>query len=70
MAPFIPGDYVTWAGITNGAEVLVYSLVAENVQQKTSGDGGDPVYVRVEDVSFRYRVAECFSKYSVGYHCD
>lgn len=54
MAPFIPGDYVTWAGITNGAEILVYSLVAENVQQQTSADNGDPVYVRVEDVSIHF----------------
>ncbi|KAJ4991922.1 hypothetical protein SVAN01_02517 [Stagonosporopsis vannaccii] len=50
MAPFIPGDYVTWAGIANGGEVLVYSLIAENVQQQTSADNGDPLYVRVEDV--------------------
>jgi hypothetical protein len=51
MAPFIAGDYVTWAGVKNGAnEVLCYTIVAETVQQLTSGDSGDPVYVRVEDV--------------------
>ncbi|KAF2999038.1 hypothetical protein E8E13_008468 [Curvularia kusanoi] len=50
MAPFIPGDYVTWSGITNGGEILVYTLTAENVQQKTSADNGDPLYLRVEDV--------------------
>lgn len=50
MAPFIPGDYVTWGGITSGAEIIVYSLIAENVQQTTSGNNGDPVYVRIEDV--------------------
>ncbi|KAF3048005.1 hypothetical protein E8E12_005966 [Didymella heteroderae] len=50
MAPFIPGDYVTWAGVATGGEIQVYTLTAENVQQKTSGDNGDPVYVRVEDV--------------------
>jgi hypothetical protein len=51
MAPFIPGDYVSWAGVKNGAEVLVYTLVAENVQQITNAGNGDPLYVRVEDVS-------------------
>lgn len=56
MAPFIPGDYVTWAGITNGAETLVYSLIAENVQQQTVADSGDPLYVRVEDVSTHFFV--------------
>ncbi|KAF2675774.1 hypothetical protein K458DRAFT_380982 [Lentithecium fluviatile CBS 122367] len=50
MAPFIPGDYVTWAGIKNGPEILVYGIVAENVQPLTTADNGDPVYVRVEDV--------------------
>jgi hypothetical protein len=50
MAPFIAGDYVTWAGITNGPEILVYTLVAENVQQITDASKGDPVYVRVEDI--------------------
>lgn len=51
MAPFLPGDFVTWDGVTNGGEILVHSLTAENVQQKTSADAGDPVYIRVEDVS-------------------
>lgn len=50
MAPFIAGDYVTWAGVKNGGEILVYTLIAENVQQLTSVSNGDPVYVRVEDV--------------------
>jgi hypothetical protein len=54
MAPFIPGDYVTWAGVPNGPEVLVYSLVAENVQQLTNADNGDPLYVRLEGVSAVY----------------
>jgi hypothetical protein len=56
MAPFIPGDYVTWSGITNGGEILVYTLTAENVQQKTSADNGDPLYLRVEDVSLSLSV--------------
>lgn len=51
MAPFIAGDYVTWAGVKNGGEILVYSLIAENVQQLTSASSGQPVYVRVEDVN-------------------
>lgn len=52
MAPFIPGDFVTFAGIKNGAsEILCYSIVAENVQILTSSANGDPVYLRVEDVS-------------------
>lgn len=52
MAPFIPGDFVTFAGIKNGAtEILCYSIVAENVQIATSAAAGDPVYLRVEDVS-------------------
>jgi len=53
MAPFQPGDFVTYAGIQNGgAEFLCYSITAENVQILTSGDSGEPVYLRVEDVSF------------------
>ncbi|ORY04866.1 hypothetical protein BCR34DRAFT_591069 [Clohesyomyces aquaticus] len=51
MAPFVAGDYVTWAGIKNGAEVLVYTLVAETVQQLTDASKGDPLYLRVEDVN-------------------
>jgi len=51
MAPFIPGDYVTWAGVKNGPnEVLCYAITAENVQQITNAGNGDPVYVRLEDV--------------------
>lgn len=70
MAPFIPGDYVTWAGVTNGAEILVYTLTAENVQQKTSGDSGDPVYVRVEDVSLIVYNSNLDANDPVGYHCN
>lgn len=66
MAPFVPGDYVTWAGITNGAEILVYGLVAENVQQQTSADSGDPLYVRVEDVSMKVPVTWSPAKFRSG----
>jgi hypothetical protein len=55
MAPFIPGDYVTWAGVSNGPEILVYTLVAENVQT-TKADSGDPLYVCVEDVSTSFGI--------------
>jgi hypothetical protein len=51
MAPFIPGDWVTYSGIKNGPnEILCYEIIAENVQILTSADAGEPVYVRVEDV--------------------
>lgn len=58
MAPFIAGDYVTWAGVATGGEIQVYALTAMNVQQKTVGESGDPVYVRVEDVSFCCNLVE------------
>ncbi|KAF2674125.1 hypothetical protein BT63DRAFT_461787 [Microthyrium microscopicum] len=51
MAPFLAGDFITWSGIENGPnEILAYEIVAETIQQQTSGDAGQAVYVRLEDV--------------------
>ncbi|KAB2581281.1 hypothetical protein BFW01_g10731 [Lasiodiplodia theobromae] len=49
MAPFIPGDYVEWSGITVGGIVYAYAIVASNVQITTDGSKGQPVYIRMED---------------------
>ncbi|OJD31219.1 uncharacterized protein BKCO1_5100056 [Diplodia corticola] len=49
MAPFIPGDYVQWSGITVGGTVYAYAIVAANVQITTDGSKGQPVYIRMED---------------------
>jgi hypothetical protein len=52
MAPFAKGDYVTYSGIMNGPnEYLCHTINAENLQILTSADAGEPVYLRVEDVS-------------------
>lgn len=45
MAPFLPGDFVTFSGIRRGNEMIVYSIVAQNVQITTLGE---LVYVRME----------------------
>lgn len=45
MAPFLPGDFVTFSGIRRGNEMVVYSIVAQNVQITTLGD---LVYIRME----------------------
>ncbi|KAF2019905.1 hypothetical protein BU24DRAFT_387059 [Aaosphaeria arxii CBS 175.79] len=45
MAPFLPGDFVTFSGIRRGNEVIAYSIVAQNVMITTLGD---LVYLRME----------------------
>ncbi|KAI1197781.1 hypothetical protein F5X97DRAFT_343415 [Nemania serpens] len=45
MVPFLPGDFVTWAGIKRGNEVIAFSVVAQNVQITTLQD---LVYVRTD----------------------
>ncbi|KAK3340007.1 hypothetical protein B0T25DRAFT_586527 [Lasiosphaeria hispida] len=38
MAPFLPGDFITFGGFRKGNEVIAFSLVAQNVQITTSDD--------------------------------
>lgn len=45
MAPFLPGDFITFSGFRKGSEVVAFSIVAQNVQILTLGD---IVYVRME----------------------
>ncbi|KAK8091560.1 hypothetical protein PG997_001921 [Apiospora hydei] len=45
MAPFLPGDFITFMGVRRGGEMIVFSIVAQNVQITTLND---LVYVRVE----------------------
>jgi hypothetical protein len=45
MAPFQVGDFVTFSGFRRGAEVIAFSIVAQNVQITTLGD---IVYIRME----------------------
>lgn len=45
MAPFLVGDFVTFAGIRRNNEVIAYSVVAQNVQITTLND---LIYVRME----------------------
>ncbi|KAI8635382.1 hypothetical protein F5Y19DRAFT_9916 [Xylariaceae sp. FL1651] len=45
MAPFLPGDFITWSGIKRGNEVIAFSIVAQNVQITTLQD---LVYIRTE----------------------
>jgi len=52
MAPFAKGDYVTYSGVMNGpTKYLCHTINVENIQILTSADAGEPVYIRVEDVS-------------------
>lgn len=46
MAPFLVGDYITFSGISDGSQILAYSIVADSVQITTTGV---PTYIRVED---------------------
>ncbi|EGO54886.1 hypothetical protein NEUTE1DRAFT_149065 [Neurospora tetrasperma FGSC 2508] len=49
MAPFVPGDFVEYAGVwVAGGEMLVYELVATNVQILTPVNF--PPFIRMEDV--------------------
>lgn len=45
MAPFLPGDFITFAGIRRNNEVIAFSIVAQNVMITTLGD---LVYLRME----------------------
>ena len=45
MAPFLPGDFITFSGIRRANEVIAFSIVAQNVMITTLGD---LVYVRME----------------------
>lgn len=45
MAPFLPGDFITFTGFRQGNEVVATSIVAQNVEILTLGD---LVYVRME----------------------
>ncbi|KAK4675057.1 hypothetical protein QC764_501720 [Podospora pseudoanserina] len=45
MAPFLPGDLITFSGFRRGDEVIAFSIVAQNVQITT---GDDIVYIRME----------------------
>ncbi|KAI0523775.1 hypothetical protein F5B22DRAFT_642876 [Xylaria bambusicola] len=45
MVPFLPGDFITWAGIRRGDEVIAFSIVAQNVQITTIQN---LVYLRTE----------------------
>lgn len=49
MVPFVPGDFVEYAGVwVAGGEMLVYELVATNVQILTPASF--PPFIRMEDV--------------------
>lgn len=45
MAPFLPGDFITFKGFRKGDEVIATRIVAENVQVLIDGD---LVYLRVD----------------------
>ncbi|KAK3401354.1 hypothetical protein B0T20DRAFT_450470 [Sordaria brevicollis] len=48
MAPFVVGDFVEYAGVWVGGEMVVYEMVATNVQILTPE--GFPPFIRMEDV--------------------
>ncbi|KAK0704634.1 hypothetical protein B0H67DRAFT_686970 [Lasiosphaeris hirsuta] len=45
MAPFLPGDFISFSGFRKGKEVIAFNIVAQNVQITT---GDDIIYVRPE----------------------
>ncbi|KAK4204632.1 hypothetical protein QBC40DRAFT_250032 [Triangularia verruculosa] len=45
MAPFLPGDLITFSGFRRGDEVIAFSIVAQNVQITT---GDNIVYIRMD----------------------
>ena len=47
MAPFMPGDFITYSGYqaANG-DIICFSIIATNVQLKTTGS---LTYIRMED---------------------
>lgn len=47
MAPFLPGDFVTFMGIRKGSEYIAFSIVADNVMITTLQD---LVYLRIEEI--------------------
>lgn len=49
MAPFLPGDYIEYAGIKVGAEFWAYSITALNVQITTAASDTVPNFIRMED---------------------
>ncbi|KAK3343293.1 hypothetical protein B0H65DRAFT_510190 [Neurospora tetraspora] len=48
MAPLVPGDFVEYAGVWVGGEMLVYELVTTNTQILTPATF--PPFIRMEDV--------------------
>ncbi|KAF9871191.1 hypothetical protein CkaCkLH20_11360 [Colletotrichum karsti] len=48
MAPFVPGDFITFSGYESGAIIMVYNLVAFNIQLTTAGT---PNFIRMEDAN-------------------
>ncbi|KAF6812113.1 hypothetical protein CMUS01_13132 [Colletotrichum musicola] len=48
MAPLVPGDFVTFSGYQSGEKIIVYNLVAFNIQITTVGA---PTYIRMEDAN-------------------
>ncbi|KAJ4290217.1 hypothetical protein N0V90_010432 [Kalmusia sp. IMI 367209] len=49
MVPFLVGDFITYAGLPKGGEILVYEASATNVQVTTSASNTVPNYIFVED---------------------
>ncbi|KAJ0382326.1 hypothetical protein COL922a_012793 [Colletotrichum nupharicola] len=48
MAPLIAGDFITFSGYQTGGKIVVFELVAFNIQITTTGT---PTYVRMEDAN-------------------
>lgn len=49
MVPFRVGDFITYAGLSSGNEILAYEVSATNVQVTTSASDTVPNYIMVED---------------------
>lgn len=49
MVPFLVGDFITYAAIPKGGELLVFEASATNVQVTTSASNTVPNYIFIED---------------------
>lgn len=49
MVPFRVGDFVTYAGLPKGNEILAYEVAATNVQVTTQASNTVPNYIFIED---------------------
>lgn len=66
MAPFLAGDFIQYNGMKKGNEIIVFGIVATNVQILTNPARGDPVFLRMEDAIVGIFSADTNNRESAG----